>query len=292
LPPGHMNIPSLNNLSGHSQHDNMLSLPNTFPPMDTPKGLFPSDMPFTPLTPGTSAIIDNIMSSARHSSHAQNQQTNLSQQTSMMSGMMAPNNGGGNNAQMFGGQSQSGFPQQSFNGGQMNPMMQSFQSLPPMNDLHTSAAVQAYQNSGKRRSIDAGLNRDEDSPSSKKRKAGPVLGLSIRVPDGGQIPMRRVEDDSQQPASSQMITDEDETQINTNELQVPQHIQGTMSDNNKNDDKPVAGNSSEMTPMGALFSPTPNDNSTTPLQLATPTSFSTIDWPSPTSALKKDIISS
>lgn len=150
-----------------------------------------------------------------------------------------------------------------------------------MMNQHAQQQYQQYSSGNKRKSFDAGM-RDDDSPSTKRRKSGP--GLSINIPESTQIPLRRVEQESQaQQQAVQQSTD------NSQHLfQAPQPI-----DKNKQ-----SGNSSEgLTPMNGVFSLNEDKSPTgnTPLQLATPTSLSAIDWGSPSTSFtpsSKDVLSS
>jgi hypothetical protein len=274
------------NMPPHNQSVNqsdLLSLAAFNPSnIETPKALFSSDMPFTPLTPGTSAIIDNIMNNARNAPQnlpqPPNAQTLLN---NVHPGQQPPT------MNMFNGQQpnfQANLPQfaadlfknQQFLQQQTQLQVQAMQALQQQQQMQLSQA-------NKRKSSDAGSVREDDSPSTKRRKSG--VNLSIKVPDGTQIPLRRVDEDHSHQANipnpSQSLNGDN------NAFQAPPPKFNTIPATI--DKSKQAGNSSES--IGAVFSPTTNEKSPT-IQLSTPTSLGSLDWPSPNSAFKKDAISS
>jgi hypothetical protein len=282
LPPQTQQLPQLQTMIPPPQPQNELlqSYPNT---IETPKSLFP-EMPFTPLTPNTSAVIESIMNGAtnpaRVSTQPQQQIPSIASQLLPPPGMNQPYMNQQNMMQpQMNNPSQSDmqFMQQQHMKQQQLQAQLMQQTIPAQPNQQQ---FQQYQQSGKRKSFDAGI-RDDDSPSTKRRKSAGI-GLSIVVPDSNQIPLRRVEQDNSQPVLPQPSDDSDL-------FTAPQPV-----DKNKQ-----SGNSSEnLTPMNSgVFSPT-DEKSPMPLHLSTPTSLSAMEWPSPTSAFcslsknKKDIISS
>lgn len=274
------------------QQPDLMSLSNSFGgpgSIETPKAFFAPDMPFTPLTPNTNAVIESILSSARAPNQQQQQQQQPLQSMNNQQAMMQQMNQDPSRQMQFSNQlpqmaTQSDMQQQ-FNPQllkqQQSQQLQYQQQQQNMMNQHAQQQYQQYSSGNKRKSFDAGM-RDDDSPSTKRRKSGP--GLSINIPESTQIPLRRVEQESQaQQQAVQQSTD------NSQHLfQAPQPI-----DKNKQ-----SGNSSEgLTPMNGVFSLNEDKSPTgnTPLQLATPTSLSAIDWGSPSTSFtpsSKDVLSS
>ena len=275
------------------QQPDLMSLSNSFGgpgSIETPKAFFAPDMPFTPLTPNTNAVIESILSSARAPNQQQQQQQQSLQSMNNQQAMMQQMNQDPSRQMQFSNQlpqmvTQSDMQQQ-FNPQllkqQQSQQQQYQQQQQNMMNQHAQQQYQQqqYSSGNKRKSFDAGM-RDDDSPSTKRRKSGP--GLSINIPESTQIPLRRVEQESQAQQAVQQSTD------NSQHLfQAPQPI-----DKNKQ-----SGNSSEgLTPMNGVFSLNEDKSPTgnTPLQLATPTSLSAIDWGSPSTSFtpsSKDVLSS
>jgi len=278
--PQPQQLPQLQSMIPPPQPQNELlqSYPNT---IETPKSLFP-EMPFTPLTPNTSAVIESIMNGATNPARVSTQQQipSIGNQLLPPPGMNQPYM---NQQNMM--QPQLNNPSQSdmqFIQQQHLKQQQLQAQLMQQTAQPTQQQFQQYQQSGKRKSFDAGI-RDDDSPSTKRRKSAGI-GLSIVVPDSNQIPLRRVEQDNSQPVPQQQQPSDDNDMFTA-----PQPV----------DKSKQSGNSSEnLTPMNSgVFSPT-DEKSPMPLHLSTPTSLSAMEWPSPTSAFcslsknKKDIISS
>jgi type II secretory pathway pseudopilin PulG len=269
--------------------------------LETPKSLL-NEMPFTPLTPNTSAVIESIMNGAttapprQHQPNQQipsiNQQLLQQQLNQQQHQHQQPYHNQGMLPQHLGSQAEMQYMQQNPALLQQQLQQQMMQQQPSMQQQQQYQQYQPSINSGKRKSFDAGINRDDDSPSTKRRKSS-GMGLSIVVPDTSNQPaLRRVEQDNSQ-AIQQQQQQQQQQQSDDNEMfTAPQPI-------DKNKLHSVGNSSENLTPMNSgVFSPT-DEKSPMPLHLTTPTSLSAMEWPSPTSAFcslssknKKDIISS